>query len=132
MLQRLQNWAYGNRTILQPFDNEQRRRARHEKQKEEKKRGIPKGIRNSCPCGADFQLKLKKEVLDFIRFVFPMLILYVLFFILPLFQTIGYSFTNYNELIQTKRFTGLSNYVDILKDELFYNAMGFTVKSASC
>jgi len=59
-----------------------------------------------------------------------MLILYVLFFILPLFQTIGYSFTNYNGINPSNEFTGLSNYVDILKDELFYNAMGFTVKSA--
>ena len=59
-----------------------------------------------------------------------MLILYVLFFILPLFQTIGYSFTNYNGINPNKEFTGLSNYADILKDELFYNAMGFTVKSA--
>jgi raffinose/stachyose/melibiose transport system permease protein len=64
--------------------------------KRKKREVYPRASRNSCPCGADFQLKLKKEVLDFIRFVFPMLILYVLFFILPLFQTIGYSFTNYN------------------------------------
>lgn len=72
----------------------------------------------------------KREVIDFIRFVFPMLILYVLFFILPLFQTIGYSFTDYNGINPDKKIIGLSNYVDVLKDDLFYNSMGFTVKSA--
>lgn len=72
----------------------------------------------------------KREVLDFIRFVFPMLILYALFFILPLFQTIGYSFTDYNGINPDKQFTGLLNYADVLKDDLFYNSMGFTVKSA--
>ena len=98
--------------------------------KRKKREVYQRAPRNSCPCGTKFQRKLKKEVLDFIRFVFPMLILYVLFFILPLFQTIGYSFTNYNGINPNKEFTGLSNYADILKDELFYNAMGFTVKSA--
>ena len=40
--------------------------------------------------------KRVREITDYIKFVFPMLILYILFFILPLFQTIGYSFTDYN------------------------------------
>ena len=36
--------------------------------------------------------KRVREITDYIKFVFPMLILYILFFILPLFQTIGYSY----------------------------------------
>lgn len=69
----------------------------------------------------------KKEVIDFIRFVIPMLALYTLFFILPLFQTIGFSFTDYNGINPKREFIGFSNYVQVFHDELFYNSMKFTV-----
>ena len=46
--------------------------------------------------------KRVREITDYIKFVFPMLVLYILFFIFPLFQTIGYSFTDYNGIIQEK------------------------------
>ena len=57
------------------------------------------------------------------------LILYILFFILPLFQTIGYSFTDYNGINPKKEFTGLTNYFDVFQDKWFYNSMAFTGKS---
>ena len=56
-------------------------------------------------------------------------ILYILFFILPLFQTIGYSFTDYNGINPKKEFTGLTNYFDVFQDKWFYNSMAFTGKS---
>ena len=55
--------------------------------------------------------------------------LYILFFILPLFQTIGYSFTDYNGINPKKEFTGLTNYFDVFQDKWFYNSMAFTGKS---
>ena len=70
-----------------------------------------------------------REISDYIKFVFPMLILYILFFILPLFQTIGYSFTDYNGINPKKEFTGLTNYFDVFQDKWFYNSMAFTGKS---
>ena len=70
-----------------------------------------------------------REITDYIKFVFPMLILYILFFILPLFQTIGYSFTDYNGINPKKEFTGLTNYFDVFQDKWFYNSMAFTGKS---
>ena len=70
-----------------------------------------------------------REITDYITFVFPMLILYILFFILPLFQTIGYSFTDYNGINPKKEFTGLTNYFDVFQDKWFYNSMAFTGKS---
>lgn len=70
-----------------------------------------------------------REITDYIKFVFPMLILYILFFILPLFQTIGYSFTDYNGINPQKEFTGLTNYFDVFQDKWFYNSMAFTGKS---
>ena len=71
--------------------------------------------------------KRVREITDYIKFVFPMLILYILFFILPLFQTIGYSFTDYNGINPKKEFTGLTNYFDVFQDKWFYNSMAFTV-----
>lgn len=73
--------------------------------------------------------KRVREIADYIKFVFPMLVLYILFFILPLFQTIGYSFTDYNGINPRKEFTGLTNYVDVFQDKWFYNSMLFTGKS---
>lgn len=73
--------------------------------------------------------KRVREITDYIKFVFPMLILYFLFFILPLFQTIGYSFTDYNGINPKKEFTGLTNYFDVFQDKWFYNSMAFTGKS---
>ena len=73
--------------------------------------------------------KRVREITDYSKFVFPMLILYILFFILPLFQTIGYSFTDYNGINPKKEFTGLTNYFDVFQDKWFYNSMAFTGKS---
>ncbi|MCB6199016.1 sugar ABC transporter permease [Acetatifactor sp. DFI.5.50] len=73
--------------------------------------------------------KRVREIADYIKFVFPMLVLYILFFIFPLFQTIGYSFTDYNGINPRKEFTGLTNYVDVFQDKWFYNSMLFTGKS---
>ena len=73
--------------------------------------------------------KRVREIADYIKFVFPMLVLYILFFILPLFQTIGYSFTDYNGINPRKEFTGLTNYFDVFQDKWFYNSMLFTGKS---
>lgn len=73
--------------------------------------------------------KRVREITDYIKFVFPMLVLYILFFIFPLFQTIGYSFTDYNGINPRKEFTGLTNYVDVFRDKWFYNSMLFTGKS---
>ena len=74
--------------------------------------------------------KKRREAVDFIRFVFPMLALYTLFFIIPLFQTIGFSFTDYNGIKPKREFTGLDNYIAVFQDELFYNSMKFTALSA--
>lgn len=74
--------------------------------------------------------KKRRGAVDFIRFVFPMLALYTLFFIIPLFQTIGFSFTDYNGINPKREFTGLDNYIAVFQDELFYNSMKFTALSA--
>ncbi|MCI1859586.1 MAG: sugar ABC transporter permease [Sporolactobacillus sp.] len=46
----------------------------------------------------------------------PMLVIFTLFFILPLLYTIFYSFTDWNNYSLGIKFTGLQNYKNILKD----------------
>lgn len=75
-------------------------------------------------------MKRKKEILDYIRFVCPMLLLYAVFFLVPLGQTIAYSFTDWNGISKVKEFTGFSNYINAWKDPVFYSSMKFTAVSA--
>lgn len=70
-----------------------------------------------------------RQVIDFIRFIFPMLFLYVLFFIVPFIQTIIYSFTDYNGINPNKNFIGLANYRKVFQDGNFYNSLKFTILS---
>lgn len=76
------------------------------------------------------KVKLKTDYIDFIRFIFPMLLLYIIFFILPLLQTIGYSFTDYNGINPKIEWTGFSNYLAAFQDKLFLNSLFFTAVSA--
>lgn len=74
--------------------------------------------------------KWMKEGKEYIRFVFPMLSLYIIFFIFPLIQTVYYSFTDYNGINPKITWIGFSNYAAVFTDKLFYNSLLFTVKSA--
>lgn len=74
--------------------------------------------------------KLRKECLGFIKFVAPMLILYTLFFLIPLVQTIYYSFTDYNGINPKLGWIGLGNYQAVFQDKYFYNSLLFTALSA--
>lgn len=68
--------------------------------------------------------------IDFVKFVFPILLLYIVFFVIPFFQTVGYSFTSWNGIDKTGNFIGLNNYINIFKDDLFFNSMRFTLSYA--
>ena len=74
--------------------------------------------------------RMRKECLGFIKFVVPMLTLYTLFFLIPLVQTIYYSFTDYNGINPKLGWIGLGNYRTVFKDKYFYNSLLFTALSA--
>lgn len=59
-------------------------------------------------------------------FVSPALLLFSIFFILPLILSIGFSFTNFDGW-KTMDFVGLDNYIKILSDPNFYKVMGRTL-----
>jgi alpha-1,4-digalacturonate transport system permease protein len=58
-------------------------------------------------------------------FVAPCVILFSVFFLLPLILSIGFSFTNYDGW-KKMDFVGLKNYMKIFSDSKFYAAMGRT------
>lgn len=59
--------------------------------------------------------RLKRSSVSAYFFILPSFILLIIFHVIPIFMTAGYSFTAYN-VLQPPEFTGLSNYKAILED----------------
>lgn len=66
------------------------------------------------------------ETLDFFRFVAPVFLLYLVFFIVPLTQTVYYSFTDWNGIDLVKNWVGIQNYQKMLGDNVFWESLKFT------
>lgn len=66
--------------------------------------------------------KIPKHLLPFIGFIAPALILYSVFFLLPLGLTFFFSLTNYDGW-KVMDFIGFKNYLRLFKDKEFYNTM---------
>ena len=69
------------------------------------------------------------------RFLMPALIIYFIFFLVPVIAGIGYSFTNWNSMRPEIKFVGLRNYIEIFNPKNSYllaikNTFVFTVTSA--
>lgn len=64
-------------------------------------------------------------------FVLPSLLLFTVFFMLPLFLSIWFSFTNYDGW-KTMDFVGLENYIDALTNADFYKTLGRTLLYTIC
>lgn len=67
----------------------------------------------------------------FWMFVLPSLLLFTFFFMIPLFLSIWFSFTNYDGW-KTMDFVGLENYVDALTNADFYKTLGRTLLYTIC
>jgi len=66
---------------------------------------------------------------DFNLFLAPVLIALIMVVVIPLLYGVYYSFTNWDG-INTPVFAGISNYMQLLGDEGFRNALWFTTKFA--
>ncbi|MEK4059622.1 MULTISPECIES: carbohydrate ABC transporter permease [unclassified Paenibacillus] len=64
--------------------------------------------------------KSLRNPLVFILFVIPALVLFFMFFIYPIFSSLYYSFTSWNGVSDTVKFTGLTNFKKALGDERFW------------
>jgi multiple sugar transport system permease protein len=69
---------------------------------------------------------LAREAITGWLFILPAFIGFVVFFLVPVYQAVQISFTNWN-LLRPPKFIGLENYQTLLADENFWHAMKLTV-----
>lgn len=60
-------------------------------------------------------------------FILPAFILFAIFFIYPLVNLFYYSFTDWNGLVPQKNFIGFSNYINMVKDSVFWISMSHNI-----
>ncbi|WP_151734309.1 carbohydrate ABC transporter permease ['Paenibacillus yunnanensis' Narsing Rao et al. 2020] len=72
--------------------------------------------------------KALRSPLVFILFVIPALVLFLMFFIYPIFSSLYYSLTSWNGVSETVKYTGFDNYTKALGDERFW----VSVKNNGC
>jgi ABC-type sugar transport system permease subunit len=60
-------------------------------------------------------------------FVLPALLLYLFFMVYPFFQSIYFSFTDWNGVNAVKEWVGFANYQELMHDDLFWLALQHTV-----
>lgn len=60
-------------------------------------------------------------------FVLPIVVVFVVLYLIPMAQSLYYSFTDYNGYVSTPSFIGLKNYFTIWSDSSMVAAFGFTL-----
>lgn len=70
----------------------------------------------------------KKKNITHALFIFPSLVLYIIFCVYPIFSGAYYSLTNWNGITKNFKFIGLGNYAKMFHDTRFLKAALFTVK----
>jgi ABC-type sugar transport system permease subunit len=70
-------------------------------------------------------LNVRKRII--ILFLLPAVLLYAVFFLLPTFQALRYSFFAWSGFGEEKVFVGLANYKELLHDQLFWLSMKNTM-----
>lgn len=76
--------------------------------------------------GGFFLKRKNKEIVYGYLYIIPSLILILIFYVLPIFMTIGFSFTDYN-VINSPVFTGIKNYSKIITDDYIITALKNTL-----
>ncbi|PZE22853.1 sugar ABC transporter permease [Paenibacillus xerothermodurans] len=72
-------------------------------------------------------MSIRRSTLIFFLFTLPALLLYLAFFFYPALSGFFYSFTNWDGVSKSYKIIGFKNYIDILKDKRFLNALNFTL-----
>jgi multiple sugar transport system permease protein len=83
---------------------------------------------NSFP-GARRLSLARREALWAYAFIAPWTIGFIIFTIGPMLASLFFSFTDYN-IIDAPRWIGITNYVNLFQDDLFWHSLGVTFKFA--
>ena len=73
----------------------------------------------------NLKARLNKESTAGVIFTLPFIMGFLLFMVVPMAISLYYSFCDYN-ILSPPQFTGLKNYMEVLKDETFFKAIGVT------
>jgi len=73
-------------------------------------------------------MKSRKQSFKLFLFVLPALVMFSVFFLVPVFRSLFLSFTDTYGVKETFRLVGLENYRDALKDPLYIKSIGTTLK----
>jgi len=71
----------------------------------------------------------RREALWAYAFISPWLIGFVIFTIGPMLASLYFSFTDY-DIVSSPEWIGLTNYINLFRDELFWHSLGITLKFA--
>lgn len=71
---------------------------------------------------------MKRRNIVMVLFTLPVVILYSIFFLLPMLLGVYYSMTNWTGINPNYKFIGLNNYINVLQDNRFYKAIFFNFK----
>lgn len=74
--------------------------------------------------------KKSKYWINYIAFIGPLFLSYVLFFIIPIILGLGYSLYEWNGVSAEKIFVGLRNYKNLITDTNYWVSLRFTFKYA--
>ena len=80
------------------------------------------------------QKRLRKLGLigDYVVFMLPALALFVILCLVPFFQQIWYSFTDWDGIKSSYNLVGLKNYIRVFNDGKYWASMWFTIKFTLC
>ena len=70
------------------------------------------------------------QVLDYVIFMGPALLMFVVLCLTPFFQQIWYSFTDWNGIKTTYNFVGIQNYIKVFNESKYWSSMLFTLRFA--
>lgn len=73
-------------------------------------------------------MSAKLNKFAFFIFTIPALLLYSVFFALPFFRGVYYSFTDWNGVSRNINFNGIKNYIALFKDPRIAHSLSFTIQ----
>ncbi len=80
------------------------------------------------PGGTSGNNGMKRKNAVMVAFTLPVFLLYIFFFVVVMVLGVYYSMTNWTGIATTYKFIGLQNYVTVLQDERFWQAIWFNIR----
>ena len=75
---------------------------------------------------------MKEKRTTYWLFTLPVLIPYVIFFLIPILMSLYYSMLDWNGISKAGEFVGLKNYIELFHDKNYLNSLWFSIKFALC